>query len=269
MGIKALASRTARRVDGVVGRIPRTSVLLAAALAGPLAVSAVLATLRDVVANDNAALVLVLVVVAVAAGGHRPSAIVAALSSTVWFDFFLTEPYNSFTINNRDDVETAVLLMLVGLAVAEIALWGRREQGRSSQPRGYLDGVVSAARMAAQGDAPASAVVTFVSDQVVAVLGVDRCDFEPGIPGPHPRLNRDGSVTRDGHVIDVDRSGLPTHDVTELVVEHRGNAYGRFLLVCASRAVWPTREQLLVAVTLAEQAGAALAAAGPTHQRMG
>jgi hypothetical protein len=249
-----------------VDRIPRTSVLLAAALVLPVAVSALLATMRDVVDNQNAALVLVLVVVAVAAGGHRPSAIVAALSSTAWFDFFLTQPYNSFTINDRDDVETAVLLMLVGLAVSEIALWGRRQQARASERHGYLDGVVSAARMAAEGDTPASAVVTFVADQIVDVLGVDRCEFNGGNPGPHPRLNRNGSVTRDGNVIDVDRSGLPTHDVTELVVQNNGRTFGYFALISASRVVWPTREQRLVAVTLAEQAGVALAGSGSSRQ---
>lgn len=62
---------------------------MTAALAGPLAASALMATLRDVLPNDNAALVLVLIVVAVAAAGHRPSALVAALSSAVWFDFSL------------------------------------------------------------------------------------------------------------------------------------------------------------------------------------
>lgn len=243
-----------------------TPVLMTAALAGPLAASALMAAMRDVLANDNAALVLVLIVVAVAAAGHRPSAIVAALSSAAWFDFFLTEPYHRFTINDRDDVETAVLLVLVGIAVAEIALWGRRQQGRASRRHGYLDGVVSAARMAAEGDTPAPAVVTFVSDQIIAVLGVDKCEFKTGKPGSHPRLNRDGTVTRDGHVIDVDRSGLPTHDVTEIAVESRGRLLGRFELVCATRAVWPTLEQRLVAVTLAEQAGTALAADGATHR---
>jgi K+-sensing histidine kinase KdpD len=243
-----------------VDRTPRTSILFAAALVGPLAVCAVLAGLRDVLPNDNAALVLVLVVVAVAAAGHRPSAIVAALSSAVWFDFFLTRPYYTFTINSRDDVETAVLLVLVGIAVSELALWGRRQQARASRGQGYLDGVVSAAHMAAEGDSPSAAVVDFVADQIAHVLGVDRCVFKPATPGPQPRINHDGSVTREGTVIDVDRSGLPTHDVTVIVVESHGRTLGHFELVSASRVVWPTVEQRRVAVTLAEQAGAALAA---------
>jgi K+-sensing histidine kinase KdpD len=245
-------------------RNPSAPLSMTTALAGPLAAAGLLATLRGVLPNDNAALVLVLIVVAVAAAGHRPSAVVAALSSAIWFDFFLTKPYYELAIDARDDVETAVLLVLVGLAVTEIALWGRRQQGRASRRHGYLDGVVSAARMAAEGDTPAPAVITFVADQIVAVLGLDRCTFKPGQPGPHPRLNRDGSVTRDGTSIDVDRSGLPTHDITEIVVENHGRLLGRFELVSASRVVWTTLEQRLVAVTLAEQVGSALAAAVST-----
>lgn len=121
------------------------------ALAAPGATCVILAALRNVLPNANAALVLALVVVAVAAVGHRPSGLVAALSSAVWFDFFLTEPYYDFTIADRDDIETAVLLTLVGLAVTEIALWGRRHQSRASRREGYLDGVVAAARMVATG----------------------------------------------------------------------------------------------------------------------
>jgi len=132
-------------------RQPSNCLLVAVALAAPGATCVILAALRNVLPNANAALVLALVVVAVAAVGHRPSGLVAALSSAVWFDFFLTEPYYDFTIADRDDIETAVLLTLVGLAVTEIALWGRRHQSRASRREGYLDGVVAAARMVATG----------------------------------------------------------------------------------------------------------------------
>src|SRR5262249_42663875 len=150
--------------------------------------------------------------------------------------------------NSRDDVETAVLLVLVGLAVTEIALWGRRQQGRAGRRQGYLDGVTDAARMAAEGDTPPDAVVSFIGDQITHVLGVDRCVFKPGKPGPHPRINRDGSVTRDGNPIDVDRAGLPTHDEIDIVVESHGRTLGRFEMVSASHVVWPTAEQRRVAV---------------------
>jgi len=39
----------------------------------------------------------------------------------VWFDFFFTQPYHRFTIADRSDLETFVLLLLVGIAVTEVA----------------------------------------------------------------------------------------------------------------------------------------------------
>jgi hypothetical protein len=43
-------------------------------------------------------------------------------------------------------------------------------------------------------------------------------------------------------------------------VQSRGLVHGRFLLTVATRVVRPSREQLRVAVALANQVGAALAA---------
>jgi K+-sensing histidine kinase KdpD len=119
----------------------RGGVVATAALV-PLVACALVVPFRDDVANTNAALGLVLLVVAAAATGIRPAGLSAAVSSAVWFDFFLTQPYGRFTIDDQADIETAVLLVLVGLAVTEIALWGRRRQAEASRQEGYLRGVV-------------------------------------------------------------------------------------------------------------------------------
>jgi K+-sensing histidine kinase KdpD len=95
----------------------RDRLALIAALLAPLAVAVVLVPFRTSFANAGAALVLVGVVVAVAANGHRFAGILAAASAAVWFDFFLTRPYERFTITHRDDIETTVLLLLVGASV--------------------------------------------------------------------------------------------------------------------------------------------------------
>ncbi len=240
---------------------PRSSpVLVTAALTAPLAVGAVLSTVRDQVPNANAVLVLVVVVVAIAAAGSRVAGVVAALSAAVWFDFFLTEPFHRFAIDQRDDLETAVLLTIVGIGVTEIALWGRRQQAGLSQRDGYLTGVISAADIVARGEASPETVLDFIGRQIADVLTIDSCHYAAGPVGPHARLERDGSVTRDGRVIDVDRSGLPVNDVIELPLGRGGQATGRFVLVASTRVVWTTLEQRLVAVTLADQAASALAA---------
>lgn len=230
---------------------------MAAALGLPLAVCAALHPLRDSVSDANTVLLLVLVVVAVAATGRRTAGVVAALSSAVWFDFFLTAPYLRFAIADRDDVETAVLLTAVGLAVTELALWGQRQQASASGRAGYLDGLVSAAAMAADADVSSSALTGVVSLQLVDVLGVEECRFRAGGPSGRPRLLDDGSVVHDGAELDVDRTGLPTWDVVELPVRSGRRAAGTFVLTSAARTARPTLEQRLVAVALAEQVGAA------------
>ena len=98
------------------------NLVLAGSLLVPPAVCALLTPFRDNFDNANAALLLVVVIVAVAAFGIRLAGVLAAVSSAVWFDFFLTVPYNTFTINSSSDVELTVLLVLIGTAVTEIAI---------------------------------------------------------------------------------------------------------------------------------------------------
>ena len=81
----------------------------------PLATCAILSTLRDDITAATAVLILVLWVVAAAASGDRVAGVLAALSGGVWFDFFLTEPYQRFTIADPDDIEATVLLVLIGV----------------------------------------------------------------------------------------------------------------------------------------------------------
>lgn len=246
----------------------RSPLVVAVALLAPLTACATLAPFRDDIANTNAALGLVLIVVGVAATGHRVAGLAASVSSAVWFDFFLTEPYQRFTIADRDDIETAVLLTVVGLGVTEIALWGRRQQARASSRAGYLDGVVSAARIVATAGASATIVADHVARQITDVLDIDGCRFDPAPGnGTLPRLNHDGTVTRHGYAVDVDRDGLPVDDEIELVVESGGVVRGRFLLTAATAVSRPDLERRLVAVILAHQVAVVLG--GPATGRNG
>ncbi|MFE4448146.1 DUF4118 domain-containing protein, partial [Streptomyces sp. NPDC056820] len=91
---------------------------LLAAVAVPLAVCLLLLPVRAILSDTNAVLILMLVVAAVAALGNRGAAALTALSAAVWYVFFFTTPYESFTrFNNSDDIVTAGLLLVVGLAV--------------------------------------------------------------------------------------------------------------------------------------------------------
>jgi signal transduction histidine kinase len=90
-----------------------------------------LAPFRASFPKVDAVLVLMLVVVAVAANGNRVAGVLASLSAAVWFDFFLTEPYDQFTISRRADIETTILVLVIGVAVTELAVWGRQQHARA------------------------------------------------------------------------------------------------------------------------------------------
>jgi K+-sensing histidine kinase KdpD len=232
-----------------------------AGLAAPLALTAVLIPFRDSVPNTDAALALVLVVVAVAAAGYRLAGIVAAVSAAVWFDFFLTVPYERFSITRHTDIETTVLILAVGVAVTEIAVRGRRQHAAAARRAGYLDGINAAARAVATGT-EAQQLVQQVCDQLTRLLGLTACRFQDGAAGigHPPRLLRDGRVATATRIWDPGREGLPPGRDTELLAESGGLLQGRFLLTPGPEAR-PTLEQRLVAVGLADQAGAALAGA--------
>ncbi len=73
------------------------------------------------------------------------------MSAAVWFDFFLTRPYERFSILHRADIETTLLLLIIGVAVTELAVWGRRQHAVASPRAGYLDGISAAAQAVAAG----------------------------------------------------------------------------------------------------------------------
>ncbi|TDD28276.1 DUF4118 domain-containing protein [Kribbella turkmenica] len=240
----------------------RTAVVVGAAVV-PAMVCAAMVPFRARIENTNTALVLVLVVVAAAASGVRRAGIVAALSGSVCWAFFLAQPYQQIIITDEADRVTAVLLTVVGVAAAEI-LWARRRQNRANQQQAYLTDILRTAGIVAAGSAHTEGVIEHVADQLVDLLGVDDCYFDSDTDDQAPAaLVRDGTVVRRGRDLPVDRYGLPTDCEIELRVHHNGITRGRFLLVASTRLARPSLAQRQVAVALADQVGAALA----THDR--
>lgn len=131
--------------------------------------------------------------VAVAANGSRPAGALAALSAAAWFDFFLTRPYQRFAITDRDDIETAVLLLIVGLVVSQLAVRVRRLQVTVVTDAAYLACLQDTARIA-EGGSPQD-VVEHVRRELIGLLRLRGCRFEHGrLMGRPPRLEHDGSV---------------------------------------------------------------------------
>jgi K+-sensing histidine kinase KdpD len=239
----------------------RDQLAVAAGLLAPLALAAVLIPFRTDFPNTDAALVMLLVVVAVAANGNRLAGYLAALSAAVWFDFFLTRPYEQFTINRQIDIETTILLLVIGVAVTELAVWGRREHAAASRRAGYLDGISGTVAAVATGE-PSADLIDQVTGQLTRVLSLRSCRWQYGVAGlGHPaRLTHNGQVVA-GHRSWDATAGLPPDTETELLVEHGGLLQGRFLVLPVP-GTRPTREQLMVGIALADQVGAALTPAG-------
>ena len=152
----------------------------------PLVVCALLSGLRDQIENTSAALILVLVVGA-ASTWNRLAGLSAAVVSAVAFDFCLTIPYQDLRIHARSDVETTVLLVLIGAAVTELALWGRRQQARASEQRGYLDGILQTTGTLATSSS-AGLVVELVERRLEDLLDLDRATFVRQWPAEGPRF---------------------------------------------------------------------------------
>jgi K+-sensing histidine kinase KdpD len=237
-----------------------------AALVAPLLAAALLSLFRTGLTAATDVLLLVAVVVVFSATGIRTAGLAAALSAVVWFDLFLTQPYGSLAINDPDDLEAAVLLLVIGGVVTETALWGLRQEAALSREVGYLDGVLATAEAIALRDHSPEEVTAAVAERIREVLGLDACTFAPGGPLEPTRatLQHDGSLTQHGRELNVERDGFPVDAEVVLPVRSAGAVLGRFLLTSASHVTRPTAQQRRVAVLLADQVAAALHDTRPT-----
>jgi len=236
--------------------LTRDRAAVVAAVLLPLAVAAVLLPLRSSWSNTNVALVMVVAVVGVAAIGNRLAGALAAVSAAAWFDFFFTLPYERFTIARADDARTAALLLVVGVAVSQLAARARRLKVIAITDARYLAQIHETYELAHTARSP-DAVIDHVREQLTSLLDLAGCRFEYGsLLGHPPRLESDGRVMVGHHICDVEQSGLPREEI-ELRTFGNGQYYGRFMLrpKPASR---PSLQARLVAVTLADQAGRAL-----------
>ena len=70
--------------------------------------------------------------------GNRLAGFVATISATVWFDYFLTQPYGRLAITHRADVETAVSLLVVGVIVTELAARNRYHHATAAEEADFV-----------------------------------------------------------------------------------------------------------------------------------
>ena len=222
----------------------------------PVGLALLLVPFRATFASPAAALLLVAVIVAVAAVGDRLAGYLASVVATLSFDFFLTQPYQRFDITHRADLETAICLFLVGVVVTEIAVQSKRFHRAAREQSEFVGLIHSVSELATSGASQAE-VLDVVCDDLVALLHLRACRYEPGQPArARMRIEHNGDVLLGGRVWGVHELGLPGAEV-ELPVQDRGLVVGRFVLT--PTPAWPVSQQRrVVAVALSDQVGALL-----------
>jgi hypothetical protein len=236
----------------------RPWLLAVVAIAVPVAMSLAVVPFRGTVPGATVALGLAIVVSLVAAVGTRITAVIAAVSAALCFDILFTKPYGSFSISNAADVETAALLLVGGLIVGQLSARNRSNKGLAVQGSIDLARIQGIAELMASGAGP-DEVVAAVGVELQSLLGLRSSRFEMSFPDtPGPTIERNGGVSWGRFWWGVGTLGLPGKEIT-LVVENQQRRRGRYVLV-AEPGAKVTRDKLLTAVTLADQAGAALGA---------
>ncbi len=238
----------------------RPVTMLVAAGAVPVALALALLPFRSQAPAATVALGFAVLVSLLAATGTRLSALVAAVSAALCYDIGFTQPYGSLVISHPQDIETTALLLVGGLIVGQLSARNRSHRTLAVQQREDLAHVQAIAELMAAGSGP-DEVVEAVADELRSLLGLRECWFDTSrAERPGPTIDRNGNVSWGRIWWGVDTLGLPGKEIT-IEVEHDVRRLGRYVLL-AEAGTKVRRDQLLAAVTLADQAGAALGA-GP------
>jgi Domain of unknown function (DUF4118) len=226
---------------------------IAAAVLAPVVAAIALVPLRAHVLNTNLALVLVLVVLGAAVAGGRPAGVTSALAAALCYDFFFTVPYGSLKVERGDDIESIVLLALIGLVAGELVEWARRNE-RAALVRGReLDQVRRRAELAAGGERP-SRLIEVSAKELTDLLGLKACRF---VRAPVPD---DLPVFTHTAIVVPGNGGADAPHGVALPVRAHGRDLGHFVLVFPTRSVGVgvPADVKHSAVALADQLGMAL-----------
>jgi K+-sensing histidine kinase KdpD len=225
----------------------------------PIAVGTALVPLRNELVSTNLALILVVFVVFGGVIGGRLGGALAAVTAALSFDFFLTRPYLSLNIESADDVETTVLLLLVGLIVGQLTVRYQAHRAAAERGREEIHQLSRIAELVARGEDPAD-VLLAAQTELTTLLGLEASRFEASPAGTAlARLERSGAVTgrREWRFAGQDFT-LPKEGI-ELAVLSHGRQIGRFVLI-PRPGIGVSREARVVAVAIADEVGAALGA---------
>lgn len=229
----------------------------------PIIVAALLVPLRDELVGTNLALILVIFVVLGGVMGGRAGGALAAVAAAFSFDFFLTQPYLSLHMDSADDIETTLLLLLVGLIVGQLAIRSQVHRAAAAHTRSEIHQLTRIADLVARGEDPAD-VLLAAQAELTTLLGLASCRFEAAPSGTVlAHLERTGAVSGQrewrfaGHDLALPGDGV------ELPVLSHGRPIGRFILI-PEPGIGVSLEARVVGVAIADQVGSALAGTGAT-----
>jgi hypothetical protein len=245
------------RVAGRSVRERRGAAAGTLALVAPFVLAVSLASFRGTFTTTAAALTFVAVIAAVSILGSRVSGLLATASSAIWFDFYLTKPFDRLTISHRPDLETTICIIVVGLCVNELAGANRRSYRRAGQKSNYVTTVHELAVMVS-GDFTLEEILRFAEQSLREVLLLRECTFERVETGlPYARIVAEGSVVHVGLQWPTKELGIPGPRA-EILAQWRGRSYGRFVLT-PSPGEPVSLDRRVVAVSLASLVAGALA----------
>jgi K+-sensing histidine kinase KdpD len=203
------------------------------------------------------------VVVTAAVFGGRMAGGVTSIAAALSFDYFHTQPFYSLRINDREDIIAAVLLLVMGVAVGQLAVMrqgSRHELQVHAKGAAHLEDVAAVVAAGANLDEVWPVVRRALVDQ----LDLAGARFEPApFHDQYTPLARDGQIVASMLTYEHGGFALPEAGVVVPVVAD-GRQLGRLLLLPQPHH-GTTRTQRRVAVALADQLAVAASRTQPLH----
>jgi len=216
----------------------------------PLIAAAILVPFRGTFASTAAALIMVIIVAAAAVSGNRSAGVVASVASALWFDFFLTRPFDRFAISHRADLETTIAIFVVGVVVTELAAQSRRHWLAATSSTAYVEMIHGVAVLAADS-VPVAVMIEQANKSLTELLSLRACRFDSSLSDPPlAQIRSNGDVALVGMRWPAREIGLPGPE-SEILATWRGRVVGRFVLTPTPGAA-VTLEQRMVAVAVVD-----------------
>ncbi|MGZ3142920.1 DUF4118 domain-containing protein [Lentzea chajnantorensis] len=191
------------------------------AVAGPAAVTAAGATLREGLNFSTTVIGYLLVTMVVATAGGLGPALATALLSALLLNFFFTEPLYTFTIDAQQNVLTFVAMIIVGVSTALVVDYAARRATQAARARTEATLLASYARTVLTNPHPLARLLEKVRENfgLTSVALLERADGEwrrVAAVGAHSPDEPDDAeidiaVTADVHLAARGRS-LPASD---------------------------------------------------------